>query len=715
MLKLIKYLKPFALSVILIFLLLFAQAQTDLALPDYMANIVNIGLQRGGIADAVPTEIRTSELDKLLLLMNESDRAMADSRFERVDATARPLPLSADQRTQLGLVLTRAMTLYEGIASGQGSGMGQLPAGSDPFAVLAALPAASRQAILDKAGESLAAIPEAMQQQAAATFITAEYKAVGLDTVSVQTRYILGMGGMMMLIALLGAVCTVAVGFLAARVAAGLARNLRNQVFRKVESFSNTEFDAFSTASLITRSTNDIQQIQMTLVILLRILFYAPILAIGGILKVVRSDVSMTWIIAAAIAALMTMILVLFIVAIPRFKMIQKLIDRLNLVTREILTGLPVIRAFNAERHQEAKFDKANQDLTRVNLFVSRIMVVMMPFMMLIMNGVTLLIVWVGARQIDLGAMQIGNLFAFMQYSMQIIMSFLMVSFVFILLPRASVSAVRIDEVLQVEPTIRDPSSPQHFPPEAKGEIEFRQVGFRYPGAEENVLSDISFTAKPGETTAFIGSTGSGKSTLVNLIPRFYDVTEGAILVDGVDIRKVTQKNLRERIGYVPQKGVLFTGDIASNIRYGRPGATDGEVRQAAQTAQALEFIDSSGEGFGKEIAQSGANVSGGQKQRLSIARALALKPSIFIFDDSFSALDFKTDAMLRKALKTDTAHATVLIVAQRIGTIMNADRIIVLDEGRISGVGTHRELMRDCPVYQEIALSQLSKEELAV
>lgn len=647
--------------------------------------------------------------------MNESDRAMADSRFERVDTTARPLPLSADQRTQLGLVLTRAMTLYEGIASGQGSGMGQLPAGSDPFAVLAALPAASRQAILDKAGESLAAIPEAMQQQAAATFITAEYKAAGLDTVSIQTRYILGMGSMMMLIALLGAVCTVAVGFLAARVAAGLARNLRNQVFRKVESFSNTEFDAFSTASLITRSTNDIQQIQMTLVILLRILFYAPILAIGGILKVVRSDVSMTWIIAAAIAALMTMILVLFIVAIPRFKMIQKLIDRLNLVTREILTGLPVIRAFNAERHQEAKFDKANQDLTRVNLFVSRIMVVMMPFMMLIMNGVTLLIVWVGARQIDLGAMQIGNLFAFMQYSMQIIMSFLMVSFVFILLPRASVSAVRIDEVLQVEPTIRDPSSPQHFPPEAKGEIEFRRVGFRYPGAEENVLCDISFTAKPGETTAFIGSTGSGKSTLVNLIPRFYDVTEGAILVDGVDIRKVTQKNLRERIGYVPQKGVLFTGDIASNIRYGRPGATDEEVRQAAQTAQALEFIDSSGEGFGKEIAQSGANVSGGQKQRLSIARALALKPSIFIFDDSFSALDFKTDAMLRKALKTDTAHATVLIVAQRIGTIMNADRIIVLDEGRISGVGTHRELMRDCPVYQEIALSQLSKEELAV
>ncbi|HEY5467003.1 MAG TPA: ABC transporter ATP-binding protein [Clostridia bacterium] len=715
MLKLIKYLKPFALSVILIFLLLFAQAQTDLALPDYMANIVNIGLQRGGIADAVPKEIRTSELDKLLMLMNESDRAMADSRFERVDTIARPLPLSADQRTQLGLVLTRAMTLYEGIASGQGSGMGQLPAGSDPFAVLAALPAASRQAILDKAGESLAAIPEAMQQQAAATFITAEYKAVGLDTVSIQTRYILGMGGMMLLIALLGAVCTVAVGFLAARVAAGLARNLRNQVFRKVESFSNTEFDAFSTASLITRSTNDIQQIQMTLVILLRILFYAPILAIGGILKVVRSDISMTWIIAAAIAALMTMILVLFIVAIPRFKMIQKLIDRLNLVTREILTGLPVIRAFNAERHQEAKFDKANQDLTRVNLFVSRIMVVMMPFMMLIMNGVTLLIVWVGARQIDLGAMQIGNLFAFIQYSMQIIMSFLMVSFVFILLPRASVSAVRIDEVLQVEPTIRDPSSPEQFPSESKGEIEFRRVGFRYPGAEENVLSDISFTAKPGETTAFIGSTGSGKSTLVNLIPRFYDVTEGAILVDGVDIRKVTQKNLRERIGYVPQKGVLFTGDIASNIRYGRPGATDEEVRQAAQTAQALEFIDSSGEGFGKEIAQSGANVSGGQKQRLSIARALALKPSIFIFDDSFSALDFKTDAMLRKALKTDTAHATVLIVAQRIGTIMNADRIIVLDEGRISGVGTHRELMRDCPVYQEIALSQLSKEELAV
>ena len=423
----------------------------------------------------------------------------------------------------------------------------------------------------------------------------------------------------------------------------------------------------------------------------------------------------MTWIIGAAIALLLTLILVLFTVALPKFKIVQKLVDRLNLVTREILTGLPVIRAFNTERHQEAKFDVANRDLTNVNLFVSRMMVLMMPFMMLIMNGVTLVIVWVGAKQIDLGAMQVGDLFAFMQYSMQIIMSFLMFSFVFILLPRASVSAQRIDEVLRTEPEIHDPQSPTVFPEYGRGEIEFRRVGFRYPNAEENVLCDISFTAKPGETTAFIGSTGSGKSTLVNLIPRFYDVSEGEILIDGVDIRSVSQQDLRARIGYVPQKGVLFTGDIAGNIRYGRPEATDEEVRHAATTAQASDFIESSDEGYGKTIAQGGSNVSGGQKQRLSIARALARKPSIFIFDDSFSALDFQTDARLRRALKADTSDATVLIVAQRIGTIMNAEQIIVLDQGQIAGIGTHKALMASCPVYQEIAYSQLSKEELAV
>lgn len=737
MFKLIKYLKPFTLFIILIFLLLFAQAQTDLALPDYMSKIVNIGLQRGGIEDAVPEAMRASELDRLLLLMSDADQKTVLSRFERIDmkssagsdadalvrlypvlkseAIVRPLVMTADERIQLDSILSKAMTLYQGIASGKGSGMSQLPAGADPFAVLASLPAASRQAIQDQAAKALSGISDVMQQQAAAVWVKVEYEKVGLAAASIQNRYILQMGGMMLLIALLGALCTIMVGFLSARVAAGLARNLRHQVFRKVESFSNMEFDTFSTASLITRSTNDIQQIQMTLVILLRILFYAPIMAVGGILKVVRSDLSMTWIIGAAIALLMTMILVMFIVALPKFKIVQKLIDRLNLVTREILSGLPVIRAFNTERHQEAKFDTANQDLTKVNLFVNRMMVLMMPFMMLIMNGVTLVIVWVGAHQIDQGFMQVGDLFAFMQYSMQIIMSFLMVSFVFILLPRASVSALRIDEVLQTETMIKDPPMPAAFPTEGRGEVTFRNVGFRYPSADENVLCDISFTARPGETTAFIGSTGSGKSTLINLIPRFYDVTEGEILIDGVDIRTVTQHSLRGRIGYVPQKGVLFTGDIASNIRYGRPEATDEEVRQAARTAQATEFIDASGEGYGKEISQGGSNVSGGQKQRLSIARALALKPSIYIFDDSFSALDFRTDAMLRKALKADTHDATVLIVAQRIGTIMTAEQIIVLDQGVIAGIGTHQELMRSCPVYQEIAFSQLSKEELAV
>lgn len=773
MLKLVKYLKPFALTIVLIFLLLFAQAQTDLALPDFMSDIVNVGLQGGGIEDAVPVALRASELDKLQLLMSEADQKVVSSHFERLslasssggtadalvreypilasESVARPLPMTGDERAALDRILTRAMALYQGITSGKtlgnsptpapsgtaipagtnpsaipaagtnpaagttGTNPAAIPAGTDPFAVLRSMPAATRTAMLAQADTALAAMSDTMLQQAAKVWLKAEYSKVGLDTGSIQNRFILRTGGLMLLIALLGAICTILVGFLSARVAAGLARNLRHQVFRKVESFSTSEFDRFSTASLITRSTNDIQQIQMTLVILLRMMFYAPIMAIGGIIKVVRSDVSMTWIIGAAIAMLLTLILVLFTVALPKFKIVQKLVDRLNLVTREILTGLPVIRAFNTDRHQEAKFDVANRDLTNVNLFVSRMMVLMMPFMMLIMNGVTLVIVWVGAKQIDLGAMQVGDLFAFMQYSMQIIMSFLMFSFVFILLPRASVSAQRIDEVLRTEPEIHDPQAPAAFPADGRGEIVFRQVGFRYPNAEENVLCDISFTARPGETTAFIGSTGSGKSTLVNLIPRFYDVSEGEILIDGVDIRTVSQQDLRARIGYVPQKGVLFTGDIAGNIRYGRPEATDEEVRHAAATAQAADFIESSDEGYGKTIAQGGSNVSGGQKQRLSIARALARKPSIFIFDDSFSALDFQTDARLRRALKSDTKDATVLIVAQRIGTIMNAEQIIVLDQGQIAGIGTHQSLMVSCPVYQEIAYSQLSKEELAV
>ncbi len=741
MLKLVKYLKPFILSIILIFLLLFGQAQADLALPDFMSDIVNTGLQGGGIEDAVPLALRASELDRLLLLMNEPDRALVNARFERLEAPvscgtlpdaliiqypilatqdiARPLPMTAEERSALDAALMPAMTIYQGIVMGKGSlpvsGGLPIPPGTDVFEMLQDMPADARETLLSQARATLTGLSGTTMRQSSQAWQKAEYAQVGLDMGKIQNRYILNTGGLMLLVALLGAVCTILVGFLSARVAAGLARNLRHQVFRRVESFSNAEFDRFSTASLITRSSNDIQQIQMTLVILMRMMFYAPIMAVGGILKIVRSDISMTWIIGVAIALLMTMILILFTIALPRFKKVQKLVDRLNLVTREILSGLPVIRAFNTERHQEEKFDVANRDLTAVNLFVSRLMVLMMPFMMLIMNGVTLVIVWVGAQRIDMEAMQVGDLFAFMQYSIQIIMSFLMFSFVFILLPRASVSAQRIDEVLTTEPEIRDPETPVVFSPDGRGAIEFRQVGFRYPNAEEHVLHDISFTARPGETTAFIGSTGSGKSTLVNLIPRFYDVTEGEILIDGIDVRTVTQHDLRARIGYVPQKGILFTGDIAGNIRYGRPDATDEAVRQAAMTAQASGFIEASEEGYGKIVAQGGANVSGGQKQRLSIARALALKPSIFIFDDSFSALDFQTDANLRRALKQDTQDATVLIVAQRIGTIRNAEQIIVLDQGRITGIGTHDTLMRDCPVYQEIAYSQLSREELAV
>lgn len=755
MLKLMKYLKPYVLSVVIIFALLFAQAQADLALPDYMSRIVNVGLQRGGIADAVPEAMRVSTFDRLLLLLSAEDKTFVSSHFETVakagsgvttpsgltdrypalksEPIVRLLTVSADERVQLDSVLGRAETLarfIEAAASGQalpgvadssGGGdagstlFGQLPPGTDLYGVLAKMPEPQRQTLLTQANARLDALSATVTGQVAALWVQGEYTALGMATTGVQNNYILSIGGIMLLIALAGAVCTVLVSLLSSRVAAGLGRDLRSQVFRKVESFSNAEFDNFSTASLITRSTNDIQQIQMTLVILLRMIFYAPMMAIGGFFKVVRSDVSMTWIIGLAIAALMTLILVLFIFALPRFKLVQKLIDRLNLVTREMLTGLMVIRAFNNERHQEERFDQSNRDLTRVNLFVNRLMVLMMPFMMLIMNVTTLAVVWFGARQVDIGAMQVGSLFAFMQYSIQIIFSFLFISFVFILLPRASVSAQRIDEVLRIQPAIVDPAQPKNFPADGSGEVVFDHVGFRYPGADANVLCDITFTARPGETTAFIGSTGSGKSTLVNLIPRFYDVTEGSIRIDGTDIRDVTLESLRHRIGYVPQKGVLFTGDIAENIRYGEPDADDEAVRQAAVTAQALDFIEHSPEGFATEIAQGGSNVSGGQKQRLSIARALARRPSIYIFDDSFSALDYRTDARLRQALKLYTSDATVLIVAQRIGTIIKADRIVVLEEGAIVGIGTHRELMQSCPVYQEIALSQLSKEELAV
>ncbi len=539
-------------------------------------------------------------------------------------------------------------------------------------------------------------------------------KIVDSGIVAGDNHFILITGLQMLGISLLGAACSILVGFLSARLAAYSSMHMRNDIFRKVESFSNAEFDQYSTASLITRSTNDIQQIQMFVVMFFRMVLSAPIMGIGGIIRAVSKSASMTWIIALAVVVILGMMLILYSVTMPKFKKVQKMVDRLNLIMRERLEGLLVTRAFIAEEHEEQRFDTANRDLTKLNLFVNRAMVLMMPVMMLVMNCISVLIVWVGSHAIGAGNMQVGDMMAFIQYTMQIVMSFLMVSMIFIMAPRAAVAANRVAEVLDTEPVIKDPKQSKPFLPEKKGVVEFKNVTFRYPGADEDVLLDISFTANPGETTAIIGSTGSGKSTLINLIPRFYDVTQGEIMVDGIDVRQVRQHDLREKIGYVPQKGILLSGTIASNLRYGREDADDSLLEKSARIAQATEFIDTKPEGYETPISQGGTNVSGGQKQRLSIARALVKEAEIYIFDDSFSALDFKTDASLRAALKKELGDATVIIVAQRISTIKNAEKILVLDEGRLVGMGTHQELMQNCDIYKEIALSQLSKEELA-
>jgi ATP-binding cassette subfamily B multidrug efflux pump len=740
MFKLMKYLKPFTAWILAAILLLFTQAMCDLSLPDYMSNIVNNGIQQGGITDAVPQAARQSTMDKLLLFVSEDEKNQILKDYVRMDKTSsdyqeyvKTYPqlekeavyvlkdIDQAQMDSINLPMGKALLSVTGIEKlkeeakdGQIDFNGtKLPANTDLFAMLRQMPAKQREEMSAALDEKFTNLGDKMILQGAAASIKTEYEALGVNTDQLQSGYILKTGLMMLLLSLLSAACTVTVALLSARIAAGLSRNLRKSIFTKVENFSNTEFNKFSTSSLITRTTNDITQIQMLMIILIRMVFYAPIMGVGGVIRALGKSSSMSWIIALAVIVLLGLILTVFTLAIPKFKQIQKLIDRLNLVTRESLTGMMVIRAFNAQSFEEQRFDKANKDLTHINLFVNRIMVFMMPAMMLIMNGVTLLIVWVGAHQIADSSMQVGDMMAFMQYAMQIIFSFLMLSIVFIMVPRASVSAQRIVEVLDTKPSILDPKEPKKLE-KVKGVVEFKDVSFKYPGAEEDALKNISFKAQPGQTTAFIGSTGSGKTTLINLIPRFYDITAGTLLIDGIDIREVTQHDLRDKIGYVPQKGALFSGTIQSNLQYASETATEEDIQKAAEISQSMEFINEKPEGFSSEISQGGTNVSGGQKQRLSIARALVKKPEIYIFDDTFSALDFKTDAALRKALKEQTADSTVLIVAQRISTIKNAEQIIVLEDGKVVGIGTHKELMENCETYQEIALSQLSKEELA-
>jgi ATP-binding cassette subfamily B multidrug efflux pump len=759
--NLFKYAASYWKAMIAIVLILVVQAYCDLSLPAYTSDIVNVGIQQGGIEDEVPRQIATEEMEKLLLFVSEDDQQTVmdayteDNTSYKKEAYVLKDSVAEEENTMENLkdILQIPMMMTSGIESGSDTtkrmedklkeqmsqGMAQsMPQGADQtmpegmpqsesqtesqavslddmsmFDLLKMLPAEQRATMVEKIEEQMSEMPDTILDQASVSFCRSAYKDLGMNMDQTQIHYLLKTGGQMAALALLGMAASIMVAFLASRVGASAGRDLRSGVFHKVVGFSNNEFNHFSTASLITRSTNDIQQIQMLIVMLLRMVLYAPILAIGGVLQVMKTNVSMSWIIGLAVIIIAFVVLLLFLVVMPKFKVLQNLVDKLNLVTREILTGLPVIRAFSTEKHEEERFDDANRTLTKTNLFVNRAMTFMMPVMMLVMNGVSVLIVWTGAHGISDGQMQVGDMMAFIQYTMQIIMGFLMLCMISIMFPRAAVAADRVEEVLKSETMIHDPKQEKHFPEDGKGVLTFDHVSFRYPGADEDVLEDITFTAKPGETTAIIGSTGSGKSTLVNLIPRFYDVTSGDITLDGVDIREVKQHELREKLGYVPQKGVLFSGDIASNIMFGNSHGSDDEMIEAAEIAQATEFIDTKPEKYKSPISQGGSNVSGGQKQRLSIARAIAKHPQVFIFDDSFSALDYKTDVTLRRALAEKTSGSTVLIVAQRISTILHAEQIIVLDEGKVAGKGTHAELLKNCPVYREIAESQLSRKEL--
>ena len=705
--------------------LLIVQAYCDLSLPDYTSKIVDIGIQQGGIESPVPDIIRDTTLQALELLMTEDDAALSDAAYGDPDADGvRMLNSDADTAALESAFTTPDIVLYMAAAQNAATAAGttetvtptsyDLDAVATQFAAMAQAPGAREmlQAQLADAAPQDDSVADSLSSQAM-LLVALEYDAQGIAH-DVQMSYLLRTGGQMLALTLLMVAVAIAVGFIASRVSAAIGRDLRRDVFKTVVGYSNAEIERFSTASLITRTTNDIQQVQFTCVILLRMVAYAPILGIGGILHVASGNTGLEWIIFVAVAALLVLITVLMNVAMPKFKQMQTLVDRLNLVSREILTGIMPIRAFSREKFEEERFDKANTDLMKTQLFTNRTMVAMMPFMTLIMNGTSLLIVWFGGKAMDLGNMQVGEMIAFITYTMQIVMSFLMLSMVAVMLPRAGVAADRIDEVIKTPAAIHDPAAPEALPEGGtKGVVAFNDVSFRYPGSDEDALEHISFTAKPGQTTAIIGSTGCGKSTLLNLIPRFYDVSEGSVTIDGVDVRDMSQAQLHDQLGYVPQKGVLFSGTIDSNLKFGGDHITDADVRGAAEIAQAAEFISAKPEGYNAPIAQGGSNVSGGQKQRLSIARAIAKHPQIYLFDDSFSALDYKTDVALRRALKAQTDNATVIIVAQRISTVLHANQILVLDEGRIVGKGTHAQLMESCPEYQEIARSQLSQKEL--
>ena len=747
MLKVLKYLKKTWISVIVIVALLCVQAAADLALPDYTSKIVNIGIQQGGIDTAIPEAISKDGMDNLLMFTNDDSKILDCYKLVSKDTVSndeynnylKEYPaleneevyvlnkLNKDQKYNLEEMLKKPLvqvylmqndqmqekikeSLFVNVPEPQKEAMKDM----ELMDILKTMPEKNLEKITSNINEQIDNMQGTIVDQAAISSVKEEYKKLNMDIDKIQNKYIVFAGLQMLGIAFISMASAITIMLFSARVAAKLGNTLRDKVFKKVLSFSTKEFNEFSTASLITRSTNDIQQIQMLITMLFRVVVYAPIIGIGGFIRVLtNSDTSMAWIIGLAILCIIGIVGTLFLLTMPKFKKLQELVDKLNLVSREILTGLPVIRAFNTEKKEEKRFDGANKNLMKASIFVNRSMSMMMPLLMFIMNSITLLIVWVGGHNVDSGIMQVGDMMAFIQYTMQIVMSFLMISMISIMLPRAAVSAKRINEVIDTTPSIKDKDKTKDFDDDKKGLVEFKDVSFKYPDADSEILEDISFTAEPGKTTAIIGSTGSGKSTVVNLIPRFYDVTGGELLIDGVNIKDVSQRDLRSKIGFVPQKGMLFTGTIRSNIKYGNPSMSDEDMIKAATIAQATEFIESKPKKYDEEISQGGTNVSGGQRQRLSIARAIATDPEIFVFDDSFSALDLKTDSKLRAALKEKTENKTVIIIAQRISTILDADKIIVLEEGKIVGIGKHEELMKNCEIYKQIALSQLSKEEL--